>query len=67
MKPGLMLPYTTNLPLVDTNKKLLPGDIKRLQLFTENNKQMKLILDKWKQSGHTVRSGEDLINCIKGR
>ncbi len=68
MKQGLELPTTIHHQL-DYPKatEKLAGEIKRIAMFAENNKSFHIMLDKWKQSGHTVKSGEALILNIRGR
>ena len=64
MKQGLQLPHKqTETPI----EPLAPGVLKRIALFEANNKSLQIMLDKWKQSGHTVKSGEALILNIKGQ
>ncbi len=65
MKQGLQLPNNqTETPT--QREPLSPGVKRRIAMFEANNKSLEIMLDKWKQSGHTVKSGEALILNIRG-
>lgn len=75
IKSGLQLPYTSQILSEITKKDINNLDmtrvtaniVRRLQLKHKTDKKLKIILDKWKKSGHSAESSDALINCIRGR
>jgi len=68
MKQGLRLPYATNREgRADFKADPRKYGIKlQIAMQEQKAKEFNLMLDKWKKSGHTVKSSDDLINCIRG-
>lgn len=64
MKPGLKL-TDKQLASVDFTKTT-PGIVKRMQLQHDSENKLKKMLDKWRQSGHSHKLGEEIILKIKG-
>ncbi len=69
MKQGLTLPTSqTNITPakvhITTNE--IAGMNKRVAMQKARQIEFEKLLDKWKQSGHTVMSSDELIACIRG-
>lgn len=68
MKPGLTLPDTISATDITAfkNDPRKYGIKLRIAMQEKSAKEFKIILDKWRQSGHTIKSSDELIKCIRG-